>query len=288
MPNPLAALGSAVSGFALPLEGARLLLRERRLWGPALVPFALSVAAVAVTLALVAANAGELYGWVTAWMPQLEAARWYAWLWIGPALVLLWLAGGLLFVLLLGLCLVAAYLVASLLAAPFHDVLSRRVEELVTGDVRDESSPGWRGALSDAARSSIEEGRRVAWFAAIVAPLALVGFVLPGAHVVTGPLVLFATLLFLPLDYAGYTLDRRRYSFRDKRRWMRAHSPAVLGFGAAAFLIFLVPLLNLAAMPLLVVGGTLLAARSEPEPGAAHPQATGPGSADLAQRPRDP
>ena len=234
MPTPLAALGGAVSGFALPLEGARMLLGERRLWGPALVPLALSVAAVAVTLALVAGNAGSLYGWITAWMPQLEAARWYTWLWIGPALLLLRLAGGLLFLVLLGVCLVAAYLLASLLAAPFHDVLSRRVEQLVTGDVRDEARPGWRGALEDAARSLIEEGRRIACFAAIVGPLVLLGFVAPVAHLVTGPLVLLVTLLFLPLDYASYTLDRRRYSFRDKRRWLLAHSPVVLGFGSAS------------------------------------------------------
>jgi uncharacterized protein involved in cysteine biosynthesis len=189
MPGPLAALGGAVSGFALPLEGARLLLRERRLWGPALVPLALSVAAVSVTLALVVGNAGSLYGWITGWMPQLEAARWYAWLWIGPALLLLRLGGALLFLLLLGVCLVAAYLLASLLAAPFHDVLSRRVEQLVTGDVRDEARPGWRGALADAAFSLIGEGRRIACFAAIVGPLVLVGFAVPAAHVVTGPLV---------------------------------------------------------------------------------------------------
>ena len=280
MPTPLAALGGAVSGFALPLEGARLLLGERRLWGPALVPLALSVAAVAVTLALVAGNAGSLYGWLTAWMPQLEAVRWYSWLWIGPALLLLQLAGALLFLLLLGVCLVAAYLLASLLAAPFHDVLSRRVEQLVTGDVRDEARPGWRGALGDAAHSLIEEGRRIACFAAIVGPLVLLGFVAPAAHLVTGPLVLLVTLLFLPLDYASYTLDRRRYSFHDKRRWMLAHSPVVLGFGSAALLTCLLPLLNLAAMPLLVVSGTLLAMRfgsasvgAPPQPSASEPGA---------------
>jgi CysZ protein len=276
MPGPLAALGGAVSGFALPFEGARLLLRERRLWGLALVPLALSVVAVSVTLALVMGNAGSLYGWITGWMPQLEAAHWYAWLWIGPALLLLRLGGALLFLLLLGICLVAAYLLGSLLAAPFHDVLSRRVEQLVTGDVRDEARPGWRGALADAALSLIGEGRRIACFAAIVGPLVLVGFAVPAAHVVTGPLVLLVTLLFLPLDYASYTLDRRRYSFGDKRRWILAYSPVALGFGSAAFLTCLVPLLNFAAMPLLVVGGTLLAMRF------------GSASAALPAQPRAP
>ena len=104
----------------------------------------------------------------------------------------------------------AAYLLASLLAAPFHDVLSRRVEQLVTGDVRDEARPGWRGALGDA-----------------------------------------------------------------------AHSPVMLGFGSAAFLTCLVPLLNLAAMPLPVVGDTLLAMRfrSASVGAPAQPRASEPGVA---------
>jgi len=265
VPNPVATVSGAVAGFALPLEGTRLLLSERRLWGPALIPLAISVAAVTAALVLIVSHAGTLHGWTTDWMPQLEVTRWFAWLWVGPARVLLHLLGLLLFLALVGVCLVVAYLVASLLAAPFHEVLSQRVERVVTGQTRDEARPGWRGFLADAGRSLIEELRRLAFFLALVVPLVLVGFVIPAAHAVTAPLVLIVTLLFLPIDYASYVLDRRRYSFREKRRWVAANVPVMLGFGAAAFLGCLVPVLNLAAMPLLVVGGTLLALRVEPE-----------------------
>jgi uncharacterized protein involved in cysteine biosynthesis len=77
--------------------------------------------------------------------------------------------------------------------------------------------------------------------------------------------MVIVTLLFLPLDYASYTLDRRRVRFRDKRRWILGHGPAMLGFGAGAFLTLLVPGLNFLAMPGLVVSGTLLALRYPPE-----------------------
>lgn len=249
----------------MPLDGARMLLAERRLWGPALVPLALSVVAVTATLVLIAGHAGALHAWVTAWMPELEVTRWFAWLWIGPAWALLQLLGLLLFLVLVGVFLVLAYLIASVLAAPFHEVLSQRVERVLTGEMRDEARPGWRGLLADAGRSLLEEVRRIAFFLALVVPLVAIGFVLPVANVVTAPAVLIITLLFLPLDYASYVLDRRRYSFREKRHWVLSNAPVVLGFGASAFLGTLVPVLNLAAMPLLVVGGTLLALEIEPE-----------------------
>jgi uncharacterized protein involved in cysteine biosynthesis len=258
-------IASAVSAFGLPFEGGGLLLRERRLWSLALISLMLSLAAFALAIGLLVAHAGALHAWVTAWMPAPEATHWLAWLWVGPARLGLMLLEALLFLAVAGLCLVAAYLVASLLASPFHDALSLRVEQLVTGSVRDETGSGLLGALREGGRAAREELRRIAFFLAVVGPLVALGLLAPGAQVLTGPVIMGFTLLFLPLDYASYTLDRRRLCFAEKRRWVTSHAPAMLGFGAAAFLTCLVPLLNLAAMPLLVVGGTLLALRHPPE-----------------------
>jgi uncharacterized protein involved in cysteine biosynthesis len=277
-PAPVPA-GSAVAGFRLPFEGARLLLRERRLWGPALVPFLLSLAAFAIAVGGVVTWAGELHGWATAWLPELEAQRWYAWLWVGPARALLAAFGALLFLALAAVCLVVAYLLASILAAPFHDVLAARVERVVTGGLVDLSPPGMRGLLREALRSVLEELRRMAFLAAVIVPLSGIGLVIPGAQAFCGPAILGFTIFFLPLDYTSYTLDRRRWAFREKRRWMLSRAPLMAGFGSAAFLACAVPLLNLIAMPLLVVAGTLLAVRYAPvSPEAATPGGTAPSS----------
>lgn len=261
MTRPAGPLASAVAGFRLPFEGALLLLRERGLWGPASVPLLLSVAAFATAIGLVVGYAGALYGLATDWMPVLEATRWYTWLWIAPARFGLYALGALLFLALAGACLVVAYLLASVLAAPFHDALSARVERLVTGGLDDHTQSGARGLLREALRSVREELRRLAFFAAVVGPLVVIGITVPGAQLVCGPAVFAFTVLFLPLDYASYTLDRRHVTFRDKRRWVLARAPVMGGFGIAAFLACAVPLLNLLAMPLLVVAGTLLALR---------------------------
>jgi uncharacterized protein involved in cysteine biosynthesis len=73
-------------------------------------------------------------------------------------------------------------------------------------------------------------------------------------------------VLFLPLDYAGYALDRRRLAFRDKRRFVTSNAPSMLGFGGLAFVICLVPGVNFLAMPVFVVAGTLLVLRLSPAP----------------------
>lgn len=267
-----AAPKSLLSGFLLPVEALRVLGRERSLWPLALLPVLLSFAAFASAVGLIVAYAGQLYAWATAWLPVLAADHWYQWLWIGPARAALAAFGALLFLAIAGACIVAAYLLASVLAAPFHDALSARVERILTGRVVEETVTGLRAMLREGWRALREELRRTLFFLALSLPLIAAGVLLPGAQLVTGPALLVLSVLFLPLDYASYTLDRRRLSFAAKRRWLLGHKPVMAGFGSAAFLSFSVPGLNFLAMPVLVVAGTLLALRL-PLPEAGEPPA---------------
>ena len=95
--------------------------------------------------------------------------------------------------------------------------------------------------------------------------MTLVGVALPGAHLLTSPLLVAITVLFLPLDYAGFALDRRGISFRERRVWLREYLPTMVGFGGVAFVSCLVPGLNLVVMPSLVTAGTLLVLRTRTE-----------------------
>jgi len=260
---------SLMDGFQLPLEGGRLLLREKRLWALAAAPIGFSLLAFAVAVSLLVAYAGGLYEWATLWLPAPEAASWYAWLWVGPAKAALAVFGALVFAVIAGVALLTSFLVANVLASPFLDVLASRVESIETGVVQEDAPTGLIGNVADVLRSLREELRRALFFLAVVGGLVVLGFLIPGAHLVTGPSILGFAIFFLPLDYASYTLDRRRYSFRQKRTWLMANKPVVAGFGCAAFLICWVPGLNFLAMPLLVVAGSLLAIRHAPaRPGA--------------------
>jgi CysZ protein len=173
------------------------------------------------------------------------------------------------FAVIAGVALLISFLVANVLASPFLDVLASRIELIETGVLEEDAPTGLIGTGADVLRSLREELRRALFFLTVVASLALLGFVIPGAHLVTGPAIVGFAIFFLPLDYASYTLDRRRYSFRQKRTWLMANKPVAVGFGCAAFMICWVPGLNFLAIPLLVAGGTLLAIRNAPvRPGA--------------------
>jgi CysZ protein len=256
---------SVLDGFRLPIEGGRLIMSDRRLWAPAMAPIGFSLVAFGVAISLLIGYAGDLYGWATQWMPVLEAQAWWAWLWIGPAKAGLTLIGTLLFLAIAGVSLLISFLVASILASPFLDTLSFRAEAIQVGEVVDESASGVLGLGTDALRAMREELRRVFFFLLVVGSLTVLGIVIPGAQLVSGPLIVGITILFLPLDYASYTLDRRQLSFREKRDWLMGNKPPVVGFGSAAFLICVVPGLNFVAMPLLVAGGTLLVLRQAPK-----------------------
>jgi CysZ protein len=259
--EPLAVVGAAASSFALPVEGARLLLREPQLRRVAAAPVALAAVALIGALAAFVSFAPEVSRWIADLLPQFEPGAWFTWIWVGPGKVLTWLLGKVLFVAAGALCAVAALLLANVAAAPFHEVLSQRVERLATGSVRDDTSEGVSGVAREGVRAVGEELRRLLFFVAVWAVLTGLGIVVPGGQLVAPVAITLFTTLFLPLEYASYVLDRRRVPFARKRRWLRRHLGSALGFGGAALLLCAIPGVNILAMPVLVVSGTLLALR---------------------------
>lgn len=280
---PVRPLLHAADGLTVHLEGLRLLRRERSLWKLAFVPFVIASFACAVTLALLFAYVDSLHAFVTGWVPDLPVEAWYQWLWVAPARVLTFALGVVLTAALAGLALVGAFLVANVVSSPFLDALSRRVEALVSGRVDELDDGGVLGALREGGRAMTEELRRLIFFVLVQGAIAGLGLVVPGGQLVAPFLMVAVTILFLPLDYASYTLDRRRIRFREKRRWILGHRLAMIGFGAGAFATLLVPGLNFLAMPALVVSGTLLALRyPQLPPAASASAAAGPTSSPSA------
>ncbi len=257
-------LRGAAAGFALLFEALGLLRVHRGLRRLAAVPLLLSVLLTTAALTLLVAFSGEVYGFLTGWMPVLQADTWFSWVYIGPARLVLALLGGLLFLVAVAGSVVAAGLVASVLAAPFLDALSQRVELIAVGRLPDEAASGFAALLAELRRTVVCELLRVVYFAALWGSILIAGLLVPGGQLVAPPVLVVLTVLFLPLDYAGHLLDRHGLSFRARRAWLRANLAAVSGFGVAAFGICLVPGLNFLLLPVLVAAGTLLAVRHPP------------------------
>jgi len=256
-------LRSLREGVLLLLEGARFLQRERRLWALALIPVLFALFFVAVATSLFWVRLEGIHAFWVATLPVIEAGAWWSWSWVGPGRLLLWLLGWLAVLGSFAVSLVAALLLANLASAPFLDRLSQRVEAIASGLVF-ESEPSGGSAISGAVKSFAAELWRVVFLAAVWLVLSVVGFVIPGAQLVTVPMLIATTILFLPLDFAGYALDRRGVSFRARRDWLLGNLSLMLGFGGVAFVACLVPGLNLLLMPAQVTAGTLLVARRAP------------------------
>ena len=250
-------------GVMLFAEGIAFLRGAPSLWPLAIVPVALAMLFVGIALSLFWTHLDFVRATSQGLLPVLEATEWWTWIWIGPGQALFWLLGWLAVLLSLAVALVGALITANLLSAPFLDRLSERVEGLVNGTSRNSGEEA--GLLVETLRSFGAELQRTGFLAGLWITLTLAGFVLPGAHLITGPMLVAATVLFLPLDYAGFALDRRGVPFRERRRWLWGNLSTMGGFGGVAFAASLVPGLNLLIAPVLVTAGTLLVLRMTPQ-----------------------
>ncbi len=256
-------VGDFREGMLLLAEGAGFLRRQPRLWPLALLPVLLALLFVGGTVWAFWQRLDWIHGTLAGWLPALEASAWWSWLWVAPGLALFWLIGWLAVLLAFGVSLVAGLLLANLVAAPFLDQLSQRVEELATGRAETESG-GLSGLAMETLRSFGAELQRLGFLGGLWILLSLAGVVVPGAQLITAPVLVAVTVLFLPLDYCGFALDRRQVPFRERRRWVLDQLPLMIGFGGVAFLACFVPGLNLLIWPALVTAGTLLVVRRKP------------------------
>lgn len=239
------------------LRRAFTLLRTNpSLWPWAALPFLISLLAFALAVWAFVANLDAIAGPLERALDPGEPAEWWGWAWAGPLLLLAVLVRWIL----LAALAVAIYFLFTVLggvvAAPFLDVLSERVEAIVTGQRAREGS-GFGDALRAALRSMVEEGKRTFFFLGVQLAILLLGLI-PGLQPVAVIASLLWSALFLPLDYTAFALDRRRVPFRARRRWIFAHRTEMLGFGGFGLALFFVPGLSFVCLPWLVTAGTLL------------------------------
>lgn len=234
-----ASLAGFFRGASLLFEGIRFIRQKRSLWLLSLVPVILTVLGVASSALLFWSQFDWIHASLVGMLPTLEAGEWWSWLWVGPGRLVLWLLGWLGVLASFALALVAGLLAANLASAPFLDQLSQRVEALETGEPA--ASGGFTTLMRESLGSLASELQRLAFLGAVWIGLSLIGFVIPGAQLITAPLLIALTMLFLPLDYSGFALDRLGVSFRERRSWLMQHRSLMLGFGGVAFVACLVP-----------------------------------------------
>jgi CysZ protein len=138
--------------------------------------------------------------------------------------------------------------VARVLLAPFAEALSRRAHAINAGRAMSQNNQGWARAMW--------EGMKLVMFQLVVALAALaLGLAFPPVGAPVG----VAIAIFLGgLDFFDIPLSTRGLRLRKKLRVIWRNKSLALGFGAAAYLMLLIPVINMMALPVGVVGATLL------------------------------
>src|SRR5262249_20335334 len=147
-------------------RAARMLRRERSLWPWIAVPFLLNLAAFAAAAVLFFEHLGDLAAPLERVLLVPTPSHWWGFLLAGPLWGLAWCVR---------VALVAAFgvaiyfgftLLGSVIAAPFLDVLSERVERLAS-DRPFVARGGVSGTLRRSIRAILAEGQRFVFFAGV-------------------------------------------------------------------------------------------------------------------------
>jgi CysZ protein len=238
------AVGQFFRGLRYALSGLATVMFRPGLW-----PYVLGPTLVTLTLFVAGAwGAWALVGWLfeQVFAPPAEGAPSVVW-----TLVSLWVR--LWAIALLG---VGLYFTSNIVATPFNDWLSQRVETLRLGPYTEPFS--WATMFGDLAQSLWHSILSLfLLFAIFVGTLAL--SLIPLIGTLGAPIISFvATALLIGRESMDGCQSRRRMSFAHKMLFLRHHWPVLLGFGVLGAAVVWIPLVNLLVVPLSIAGGTML------------------------------
>ena len=241
-----------VAGFLLPLAGAKLLLSTRRTKRWAVMPLIVNFVIYILLL--------SVFFWLLTRI-QIPEVTWDFWGSTGSWLseVINDMAGVLKWTLAIPLVLVLCYftftLVGMVVAAPFNDILSEKLEnQLCRGGSDRENEPEIPLRLNmKAALISISSSFKFAmcqvFYSIIALPFLLIPFV--GATLLFLVTAYFTGIGFLDVGMArNYLPHECKLPAIHQNRWR------IIGFGAGMDVLFMIPFAGLLLLPLGVAGGT--------------------------------
>ncbi len=244
---------SFLQGFRAPFEGISFLWGNRGLWKYVWIPFFINV--------LLFFGLGLLFVALFPDLIQLLLPPGDAW-YLTLMRALLWAVGSIV----LGILFLLVFtVVGNLIAGPFNDALSERVEGLMGGHAP--PSRGLAHQFGELGRTALEEVKRIVFFLCGSLVLLLWNLIPGVGQIVYAVTTSVWTLLFLALEFGDYYLMRHWIRFRARWSQIWSHRWASLGFGAGASVLLMIPLVNLLLIPCAVTGGTLLWLRLAPSQG---------------------
>lgn len=147
-------------------------------------------------------------------------------------------------------------LLANLVGAPFNGLLAEAVERRLTGKTPD-GTFHWKALPRDLALTFLSELKKLSYFALRAVPLFILSLI-PPLNAAAPLLWMVFSAWMLALEYADYPMGNHGLKFSEIRDRLRKKRTVALGFGAAATVLTLIPVVNFLAMPVAVSGATVL------------------------------
>ena len=141
--------------------------------------------------------------------------------------------------------------IAQIIGQPFYERISDRIEHRLGEPPAGADAPWWRTFP----RASLESALLLVMTLACTAPLFVLGLFPVFGQTVVPVLQALVAGFFLAVELLAIPLERRGLHLAGRLRFVWRHRAQTLGFGITAFLLFLVPLMAVLAMPGAVVGG---------------------------------
>ncbi|NKZ06240.1 hypothetical protein HGB48_21170 [Actinomadura latina] len=215
-------------------------------WLFGLIPALIVLIVYATALVFLALEIGGLAGWVTGFADGwADAARTSARVVAGIAIF-----GSALF-----LALITFTAVTLLVGDPFYQAIAFRVEESQGGAPPEPDIP-LLVQIGRAIKDTLLIGAIALAFAVVFFAC---GFLPVVGQTVVPVVAALVSGYFLAGELTSIALERRGILRKERFVRMRADRPLVVGFGAATFVVFLIPLGAVLAMPGAVAGATLMA-----------------------------
>lgn len=145
---------------------------------------------------------------------------------------------------------------ANWIAAPFCGLLAEQLEARLTGKTLPDS--GWSALIRDLPRIMKREWQKLAYYLPRALILLILYFV-PGFGQTVAPVLWFLfSAWMLSIQYCDYPFDNHKVSFGQMRAALRRNKTDNMQFGALVSLFTMIPILNLAIMPVAVCGATAM------------------------------
>lgn len=227
-----------VSGFLLPLRAAQLIFSNRRVLLLSLIPILTSIG---LSIFLFA----SLQDWVSAYAAARLAAAGVA-------------TSGFLATVVNGIVTIAVLLAAALTFSAITNLVSIPFNDLIAESTEKALKPPLQGSMGFSFKLLWIDLLKTLFSAATLFTLLLVSFI-PVVNILCPPLAALA----MTFQFVSYPQTRRGIGLRGGLAFVRRNVFICAGFGFALIALFALPLISTLAIPLAVVGGTLLFAQTE-------------------------